>query len=431
MNIIAIDCGASFIKGALFNDSLIVKQLHESAPAIDINSDIMNPSHIEALIAIVRNMIDILSCGLNDITLTFSNEMHGFILAHEDGSPFTDYISWQRALCSSSYIRKNAYGGGGHDFLRDSGMPLRSGLPSCNLSWLSNNVITDKTGQLYFYTLGGYLIRRLTGIQPYMHPTNAAATGLYDLTRQDWNHEYISALGIKAVIFPEIGTKAITHGKFCVLPAIGDQQAALLGSGLQDNAALSFNIGTGAQVSRVIDVPEFGEWQIRPYFGGKYIRTIPHIPSGRALNVYFRFVKGIAERFKANAGDPEIWQAIHEAAQNGGSGAGIECDMSFFENAVTSHTNGSITEIGEYSLTLDNLMAAVIHSMADNFVRCAERVNTGLCSVESIIFSGGIANRWPLLVSLITEGLGLDVPVCVSENDTLHGCCNYALGLQA
>ncbi len=306
-------------------------------------------------------------------------------------------------------------------------MPLRSGLPSCNLSWLCNNVITSKTGRLYFYTLGDYIIRILSGRQPYIHPTNAAATGLYDLTRQDWNHEYISALGIKAVIFPEINTKAVTHKRFCILPAIGDQQAALLGSGFQHEPELSFNIGTGAQASRIVDIPEFGDWQIRPYFGGKYIRTIPHIPSGRALNVYFRFVKSIAERFRNEVSDSEVWQKIYDAAVNGGKGAGIACDLSFFENAATSSTTGSITDIGEYSFTLDNLMGAVIHRMADNFVRSAGRVSEGLCITESLIFSGGIANRWPLLVKLITERLSLDASVRVSANDTLNGCCSYAL----
>ena len=121
MNIIAIDCGASFIKSALFRDGEIITQLQESAPAINPDSDIYTPTQIEALIPIVRRMVQALSCDLNELTLAISSEMHGFILAHDDGSAFTDYISWQKALCPYTYtldiLRNSTDWGGGITFL--------------------------------------------------------------------------------------------------------------------------------------------------------------------------------------------------------------------------------------------------------------------------------------------------------------------------
>ena len=177
-----------------------------------------------------------------------------------------------------------------------SGMPLRAGLPSTNLRYLFQKSYLDKErDNLYFYTLGDYIIKCLSGIEPICHPTNAAATGLFDLRINDWNKKYIKDIGGEKIVFPIIGNEKIVfrlEGKIVnVLPAIGDQQAALLGAGLNKMNMLSFNLGTGAQVSKLVSkLVCSSEYQIRPYFNGKYLVTIPHIPSGRALNVYIRFL---------------------------------------------------------------------------------------------------------------------------------------------
>ena len=427
MNITAIDCGASFIKGALFCDDVLVRKIARNSPPVNLESDIFDTSHIDSLLKIVREMLHELSRDLKESLLCISNEVHGFILADEKGLPFTDYISWQRELGTVddmlTFIRKNTDGG----YVKRTGMPLRSGLPSCNLFQIRKFLPQDK--KLYFYTLGDYLIRYLSGQAPFTHETNAAATGLYDITLSQWDRDYIDAICHDSIIFTEIGNSRITFTEngteFHALPAIGDQQAALLGSNFTEKSTLSFNIGTGAQVSRIIDSPVFGNYQIRPYFNGKYIKTVPHIPSGRALNVYFRFVKDIAQKFHVNASDKEIWQVLQESSMNEAHSS-INCDLSFFENAITSHTKGSITEIAENSFMLDELMNAVINQMAENFVSAAERVNQNQPEIDSIIFSGGIASKWPNLVHLITERLNLNVAVTVSKNDTLAGCLKYA-----
>ena len=157
-------------------------------------------------------------------------------------------------------------------------------------------------------------------IQPMCHPTNAAATGLYDLRDNTWNRRLIKAAGGEGIVFPEIGTKAVIFFidslKVHALPAIGDQQAALLGAGLDDVRTISFNLGTGAQVSKLVSKAVLSEkYQIRPYFGDAYLKTIPFLPSGRALNVYIRFLRDILCRFQADVTEDEIWDVMLRAEQ--------------------------------------------------------------------------------------------------------------------
>ena len=438
MNIIAVDCGASFIKFALFKDDTLVKSKHISAPQVINDESVFCTDRIEALIHSVKDGLNMLSAEVEDSILSIDNEMHGFILAYPDGRPYTDYISWQTELIGSSevetYIRDSVGEEKSQEFIRHTGMPLRSGLPSSTLYWLYRNGYLERQTPLFFYTLGDYIIKRITEKEPLCHLTNAAATGLVDLETGDWNREYISLLiGNADIVFPKIGkaeTEYSDGGKrFSVLPAIGDQQAALLRSSFDNIGQLSVNMGTGAQVSRLLaDGFQYGDYQIRPYFFGSYIRTIPHIPSGRAINVFFRFLKGILSKLDREIEDETVWNIMQESVSSEAkSSDDLCCDLSFFENAVTGHSKGSISNITEYGFTLESLLNSVFRQITDNIVTIAERVNEGLPEYKAIIFSGGIAKRWDILREEIADKMRAEAKVVLSENDALFGCMRYAM----
>ncbi len=435
MNTIAIDCGASFIKGALIADGIIVRQKQMASPAVSNIDEILSPVQIRTLFPMVRELLMQLADGQEEIKLCISNEMHGFLLAYEDGTPFTDYISWQKEYGSISVNGRSAIA-----ILREeryaedicySGMPLRSGLPSCNLLYLNLAGILEKAErQLYFYTLGDYIVRMLSDtLSITCHPTNAAATGLYDLRTGKWNPVLIAASGGKDIIFPKVGTNAAEFSlndiRVTVLPAVGDQQAALLGAGLELDSDLSFNLGTGAQVSKLVpDYEDRGNYQIRPFFDNKYIKTIPHLPSGRALNVYFRFVKNLLSQFNACIEDREIWTAIIRAERECRQ-TDIKCRMTFFENPVTKETTGNIENISEYSLTTGSLFFAVFQSLADNFIWAAKEIEPDVSNVKRLIFSGGIAARFESVRERIIRSYGSSINVIIAENETLTGLYRY------
>lgn len=431
MNIIAIDCGASFLKAAKFQNGRLVRQLQARSP-----SAAGSLPQIEQIMVCIREILQELTEGEKEVLLGISNEMHGFLLAREDGTAFTDYISWQKeygeirpttAEASPKEILEERFGGVP---LQNTGMPLRAGLPSCNLLYLNQTETLNRDTKPYcFYTLGDYILRRLAGKSPMIHPTNAAASGLYDLTRNDWNDEIISCCSGTRVVFPSVGVEPVEFyfGETLIhaFPAIGDQQAALLGAGLEDVWTLSFNLGTGGQVSMLADryEPEVGI-QIRPYFGNRYLRTIPHIPSGRALNVYIRFVWDLLSVFHAKTEEEMIWKRILELEEKADA-ANLQCDLSFFENAVTKQNTGSISQIGEFDLTVSNLFHAVFQQMAQNYLCCADRLITASRGVDSILFSGGIARKIPRIREAIIARYSPEIPVIVAENETLIGINRY------
>lgn len=441
MHTIAIDCGASFIKGALFQDGTILSRLERDAPYIHNGDDIRNATQIQNLISIVKDMILELGAGLSEARLCISNEMHGFLLAFKDGSPCTDYISWQIELGN---LPISGRGGVESAFdvlgsksleneIRHTGMQLRSSLPSCNLLYLLRNGTLDMGyDDLYFYTLGDYILKVLLDEEPYCHPSNAAATGLFDIENNTWNPILLETVcGNWNVHFPTVGTKMIVgmieQLKVYALPALGDQQAALYGSGLKSETAISFNLGTGSQVSMLIhDVDYSDTWQVRPYFNGFYIKTIPHIPSGRALNVYFRFFKQFLSEFMIELDDDQLWGKLLEM-ESSAIDSGIECDLSFFQNPVSPNTTGSISLIREDSFTAGNLMRAVFMQMARNFIIAADRICMNDTVIRQIIFSGGVARKIPRIRQLILEHYSSLRPLSIkiAENETLTGLYLY------
>jgi len=433
MNIIAIDCGASFLKGAKFKDGRMVNRAEAHSPPVHGTESILRPKQMTALCRLVKTMLLDLAGEDREVCLSLSTEMHGFLLAREDGTPYTDYISWQKEYgtipvsgrTALQVLREEAR----EEDILHTGMPLRAGLPSCNLCWLQRAGYLREGGQLHFYTLGDSILRMLSGKEPVCHVTNAAATGLYDLYNHEWNRRLIPLAGGGAIQFPRVSTESVSFllegVRVTACPAIGDQQAALLGAGVRSLTDLSFNLGTGAQVSKLENELAFGSgYQIRPYFDGIYLKTVPHLPSGRALNVYFRFMKDTLGHFGLQEPDEVIWNTFLQAAE-AGDGNRMTCGLSFFENPVEALTEGYISNIGEYDLTFNNLAASILRKMSENFVWAAGVVAPEQKDVKRIVFSGGVARRIPLIRRLILRAYQAGTEVSVAEDETLEGLCRY------
>ncbi|MBR1572316.1 MAG: hypothetical protein IJ655_06210 [Lachnospiraceae bacterium] len=434
MNTITIDCGASFLKGAIFEDNCLIKTVIGSSPIVHKNEPITDTIQIDELVRNVEAMIIELSDGLDGFKLCMSNEMHGFLLSDEKYNPLTDYISWQKeygnimvdGATSKEYFCNNT----SEDARLKTGMPVRAGLPSCNLTYLvRNGIIGESINVIKFWTLGDYVLSRIFKCDMKCHLSNAAATGLLDLTTGKWNDELINVAGLRNIVFPEIGDSSImvnwNQKDVIVCPAIGDQQAALLGSDFVRANDLSYNLGTGSQVSVITDTLELSnDYQIRPYFDGKYIKTVPHIPSGRALNVYIRFIENILLEFGCDVDSDEIWKVVIANASEC-QHSNLKIDMSFFENPLSEKNVGSIDNIGEYDLTLSSLMAGVFESMSDNYIRALFKIGVAEISFNRVIFSGGVARKNRLLRELILGKMNYDGIVLVAENETMLGLKKY------
>lgn len=434
MSTIAIDFGASFIKAALIENECIKKRIIRSTPDTVASHDFTIPSKIYRISDNVKEIIEELSGDDTEINICISNEMHGFVLLDEDGKPLTDYISWQE-----EYGNISIEGVSSCEILSDekyvsdvqrTGMWLRGGLPSANLLFLKRkNCISNE--RYYFYMLGDAVLKMIFGNAPDCHVSNAAATGLYDLENGRWNQALTELMG-ENLIFPKVGTNIrdvfYLNKEYHLFPPIGDYQAALLGAGIDSSQDISFNLGTGAQISVLTDEMYFSkDYQIVPFFGNRFLKRIPHLPSGRALNVFFRFTKDVLSAFDVHPEDDRIWDVVLSSADKADDKYEMKCGLGFFENPVEPSDGGSIEHIGEYELTLANLINSVLERESTNFIQAAERLVSDEKKLERVIFSGGVAKKIPFIREKILEHYDGEPKVIIAEDETLLGLNKYSL----
>jgi sugar (pentulose or hexulose) kinase len=285
---------------------------------------------------------------------------------------------------------------------------LRAGSALTILFWLqvhdrlpSGAIIPLSLGDFVFQQLGG-------GIRPSPDPT--LALGLVDLTTIDWNASAFEMLGLETLQWPKIdsvwkgGNVCKVAGlDICSFPPIGDHQAALAGAFLQ-NGELSLNISTGSQISLLSDEFAPSAHQTRPYLDGRFLNTITHLPAGRSLEVLVDLV---------NKPWPEIIKAAEAAPDTD-----LAANLTFFEGPLGSR--GSISNITTENLSVGTLFRAAFRNMAENYATCAARLSPEK-NWDRIVFSGGLAQKLPLLRELILEKLPGESRLCSSAEDTLLG----------
>jgi sugar (pentulose or hexulose) kinase len=357
-------------------------------------------------------------------------QMGGLVLVDSQGRPRSPYYSWR----DQRVLDRHPSGGTYLDVLRqrlsDSdltaiGREFRAGSTITLLSWLA------ETGQrpaddLYPVTLVDAVVARLCETPPVTEPTEAL--GLLELATLKWHVPLFEAAGVPRIARSRIATVNDVVGVFQAgsnevrcHPAVGDQQAALVGVGLQEDE-LSVNCSTGSQVSRIATKFEPGEYQIRPYFGGRLINTLTHLPAGRSLNV---LVDLLTELARAEGKElTRVWEtiAIQSAKE---PPEDLDVDLAYFSGPMGDH--GHIERISTENLNVGSLFRAAFRNMAENYRVCADRVSAGRPWSRAVI-SGGLTNKLTVLREMIAKRLGTPIRESQETEEVFLGLLELARG---
>ncbi len=218
--------------------------------------------------------------------------MGGVVLTDSSGEAVTNYLSWR----DQRTLEPHTPGGSSClDELRSRTTPddwdrigreLKPGTAAALVFWLAENAAIPPSAALAM-GLGEYIVARLCQAPPRAEPT--LALGLLNLQSLTWHADWFARLGFGSLAWPELVSAhdpagIISRGGLTIpcYPAIGDQQSALLGADLTEGE-LSINISTGSQVAMLSNTFAPGEYQTRPFFDGRLLNTITHLPAGRAL----------------------------------------------------------------------------------------------------------------------------------------------------
>jgi sugar (pentulose or hexulose) kinase len=376
---------------------------------------------------VVRQLIAGLLADAPDATgLVMCSQMACLVFTDERGVPRSNVISWkdQRTLEShpsgaGSYFQV-LHGRLTPEQHQRIGREVRVGVPITTLFWLAQR--GQLVDDVYAVSLPDFVLASLCGARPRTEATNAAAHGLLDLERGAWDHDLITGLGLSSLRWPEVRPFGEVVGVVemagrllkCHTP-VGDYQCALAGAGLREGE-LSLNISTGSQVSLLSRTGRHPDCMVRPYFDGRWLHTLVQLPAGRALGLLIDLLTEIG---RSQGGEqPDPWEYVERAVERTGT-TDLAANLAFYSGPLGDR--GSLTNIREDNLTVGHLFAAAFRAMAENYALCAQRVSPGR-AWQSVVFSGGLAQRFERLRREILERLGTtEHRLCSAKEDTLLG----------
>jgi sugar (pentulose or hexulose) kinase len=272
--------------------------------------------------------------------------------------------------------------------------------------------------------LGEYVVARLCQAPPRAEPT--LALGLLNLQSLAWHADWFTRLGFGRLAWPELSSASDPAGmisradmKIPCYPAIGDQQAALLGADLLEGE-LSINISTGSQVAMLTSAFMPGEYQTRPFFDGQLLNTITHLPAGRALGALVELLCELPRAEGHALSDP--WAAIAQAIERTPT---TELDVSLAFFATPLGDRGHISNIRLEDLTVGSLFRAAFESMADNYLRFARSLSPEERWTR-LVLSGGLPQKLPALRQMIAERFNRPIRMVDTPEETLQGLLRLA-----
>lgn len=419
---IALDVGSSFIKAATFDlDALELRQtLRVPFPAFLPG---LPPLHREvAPSAILSAVDDLLARTMEHAPrcsgLVVCGQMQGFVLVDGRGAPVSNYISWlDQRVATAEFDEFGTLVTPQHR--RELGNEFRPSIALPLLYWLHRHRALPP-GEVMPVSIADFVVSRLCEAPAVMDPTQAAAFGALRIADMRWHEELVGRLGLQSLRWPEVvptGSRAgIWRGAPCYA-SVGDQQCAIAGA-LLGARELSVNIGTGSQLSMIDDAGAVPELQQRPYFDGGFLRTITHIPGGRALAA----LAGLFGEL-GGATEEEVWSRI-EPAVAAVPATDLRANTAFFPGPCGY--GGALENLHEGNMTAGHVFRAVFENMAHNYRVCAARLDPEGAAREAV-FSGGVARRLPILRELTAGKLDMGYRLSPHPEDTLFGLMVLAL----
>jgi xylulokinase len=244
-----------------------------------------------------------------------------------------------------------------------------------------------------------------------MHITDAAASGFYNLRSKNWDNELIRKLD-RSLVLPSVHSDVTRIGysskfSFDVFTGVGDQQASLYGTEMEPGKIV-VNIGTGGQVAGFQDSSQcIGNCQVRPYFGGKEIRTITHLPSGRALSAFVELCFPGERKsdkyleFERSCKLPDLTSDI---------------DLVDFKQTLNSLKGN------EGKLTADEISSKFFGSL----IRSYEDALSELNLEGELLFAGGVGQKVQTISHELSKATGRKFSISKAQETTLEGLAKIA-----
>ena len=375
--------------------------------------------------------------------LGVTGQMHGVAFLHPDATPLGPAITWQdrRALeqipgSAETYLQRFISLAGGPSAFKRMGCLPAAGYLGPTLFWLRcNGRLPRPPARACF--IPDAIVALLTGQPPCTDPTDGGSSGIFDIVSRQWDRALVERLGLPPRLLPEVrepgtgvGTLrpeiAASTGLPRDLPvyvALGDNQASFLGSVGEPGDSLSINVGTGAQISALMDgYQRLPGLDTRYYPGERYLLVGAALFGGRSYAHLREFFRRIGAAFFGARGDEELYEEMNRLAAAVPPGAdGVCCSPLFAGSRLDPATRGSFTGLTPENLTPGHLTRALLEGVAEGFYAFYQQMRPVIGERRRLVGSGNGIRRNPLLASILAERFAMPLVIPTLEEEAAVG----------
>ena len=319
-----------------------------------------------------------------------TGQMHGIVYIDKNGKAVSDLYTWQDgrgAEYSALLGSPTGYGSVTHFYNKEHGL------------------VPDEA--VSFCAIHDYIVMLLTGREkPLTHSSDAASFGCYDIEK--------NAFTTDDPFYPEITVGRKIAGYYKNIPvsvAIGDNQAGFIGSGCGEDDVL-VNVGTGAQVSMMTDLPlKRGNLiETRPLYDDKYILAGISLCGGRSLALLEKFFRDTVY-LAGFDGSRSLFETIDRMLEYK-EDTTLEFDNRFDGTRADSSIRGSISNISTENFTPADFAAGCVKGMAKELYDLYEKMD--FRKTGRIIGSGNGIRKNKALIRYLESYFGM--PIVITEN---------------
>ena len=409
--LLGIDLGTSSVKVAVVAEDGSVKGVASEGYAIEAPwPGWAETDPAEWWLATRRAVASLSAEHLRGIeAIGFSGQMHGVVLAHEDGRAVRPAILWADGRSTKEVDRYRRLDPG---LLRGLANPIAPGMAGPILLWLKRNESSGYEAARWALQPKDWLRMQLTG-EACGEPTDASATLLYDFVRDGWAQEVVQELDLRAALLPELVASQQLAGRLAktaadmlgikagvpVAAGAADAAASLVGSGVLAPGPVVLTIGTGAQMTAVRNEPKPD-----PTMRTNLFRTVE---KGRWYSMAAILNAGLALDWVRNLFQVE-WSELYQSVVDVPPGAGGVIFVPYLVGERNQRLDTS-SEAGWSGIGLhhgrEHLIKAALEGIAFALHEATEALEaTGLSILELRLVGGGTGSQpWRQMLSDVLD----------------------------
>lgn len=434
MHFIGIDIGTSSISSVAYDyekkeiESVTIDN-DSTLPSTATWEKIQSPQRI---IEIVEEIIDEFSSRYPDMMgIGVTGQMHGMLYLNEQGEAISPLYTWQDGRANQVCRDGQTYA----TFLsEETGYTLATGFGLVTHYYNQiNGLVPDGAKQIC--TIMDYVVMKLTGRNtPLTDYSNGASLGFFDLEHLTFDHTALKKVGIDISLLPELAGTASCCGYFKenipVYPAIGDNQAAFLGSVKDRCKSLHITVGTSSQISiyseKFIQIPTL---DTRPFPGGGYILVGAALCGGQAFVMLKNFFEKTLEKFtKEQPEGSDIYQAMTSVLYKENSNDLPIVETLFDGTRFSPDKRGSIVNISLYNFTPENLILGFLKGISRELYNFYQCLPDNIKNEKHIIIgSGNALKKNPLLCRAFEEQFNAELFISDYQEEAAFGACLNAI----